>query len=213
MGKRGPRCSICANDKHRVAIELGIVHGISAPVLAQRFSCSKHAITRHKAHLSPAQRAALLSATKPTTIDLAALQVTESEGLLHAVAAQRARLHNLAETAAGFGDIKGAVAAENSIQGNLALVAKLLGQLTTRIDVRHSSVLLTPDYLKLRSVLVQALKPYPQAAQAVSRALFALESDAAKVIEQTAKPPLVIEHQAAPAPPTVPLPPLPAPPC
>ena len=63
MGKSGPRCSICQHEK-RVSIELGIVHGISAPVLAQRFGCSKFSIIRHaRAHLSPAQKAALLSAT------------------------------------------------------------------------------------------------------------------------------------------------------
>ena len=179
------------------------MHGISAPVLAQRFGCSKFSIIRHaRAHLSPAQRAALLSATKPSAIDLPALQASESEGLLHALVAQRARLHQYAEASAGFGDIKGAVAAEGAIQGNLALVAKLLGQLVQRHDVRHSGVLLSPEYLKLRQTLVQALKPFPQAGQAVARALYALESDAAKVIEQVAKPaPVLIEHQPAVPPP------------
>jgi hypothetical protein len=82
------------------------------------------------------------------------------------------------------------------------LVAKLLGQLVQRIDVKQSSILLTPDYLRLRQVLVQALKPYPDAARAVGQALFALESDVAKMIEQAAKPAsLVIEHARLPPPP------------
>src|SRR5690242_7762424 len=100
MGKRGTACTICTHEK-RVSIELGVTHGVSAAVLAQRFGCSKHAILRHaKGHLSPAQRAALLSATKPTAIDLDKLRVTESEGLLHALVGQRARLHGYAEVAA-----------------------------------------------------------------------------------------------------------------
>lgn len=198
MGKSGPRCSICQHEK-RVSIELGVTHGISAAVMAQRFGCSKFSIIRHaRAHLSPAQRAALLSATKPSAIDLQALQVSESEGLLHALVGQRARLHGYAEVAASFGDIKGAISAEGAITTNLSLVGKLIGMLVQRHDVRHSSVLLSPDYLKLRQTLVQALKPFPQAGQAVARALYALESDAAKVIEQAAKPaPVLIEHQPA----------------
>jgi hypothetical protein len=206
MGKRGTRCSICSHDKHRVSIELGIVHGVSASVLAQRFGVSKFAIIRHaKAHLSPVQRAALLSATKPSAIDLEALKISESEGLLHALVTQRARLHQHSELAASLGDIKGAVQAENSIQSNLSLVARLLGQLATHHNVTHTSLLVSPDYLRLRQALVGALRPYPEAGRAVAAALYALESDAAKQITAAAKPPLVIEHQAAPA--TLPPPP------
>jgi hypothetical protein len=172
------------------------VHGVSAPVLAARFECSKFSIIRHaKAHLSPAQRAALLSATKPSAIDLDKLRVTESEGLLHALVGQRARLHSLAETAASFGDTKGAVAAENAIQGNLSLVARLLGQLATHHNVTHTSFLISPDYLRLRQALIAAVRPFPEAARAIAAALFGLESDAAKDITNAAKPePALIEH-------------------
>jgi hypothetical protein len=203
MGKRGTACSICTHEKHRVSIELGVTHGVSAAVLAQRFSVSKFAILRHaKAHLSPAQRAAYLSAARPTPIDLDALRTSESEGLLHQLVAQRARLQQHAELAGQLGDVRGAISAEGAITGNLALVGKLLGQLSTTHHVKHSSVLLTPDYLKLRSTLVQALKPFPQAAQAVARALYAVESDAAKEITDAAKPaPVLIEHAPLPPPP------------
>jgi hypothetical protein len=202
MGKPGTQCTICAHDK-RVSIELGVTHGVSAAVLAQRFAVSKFAILRHaKAHLSPAQRAAYLSAQKPTAIDLEKLRITESEGLLHALVGQRARLHQYAEVSASLGDIKGAIAAENAIQGNLSLVGKLLGTLVQRHDVRHTNLLISPDYLRLRQALVQALRPFPDAARAVGAALYALESDAAKEITAAAKPaPVLIEHVPLPPPP------------
>lgn len=205
MGRSGPQCTICRHEK-RVSIELAIVHGVSAPVLAARFACSKFAIIRHsKAHLSPAQKAALLSATTPSKVDVEALRTSESENILHGLVAQRVRLHSYAERAAEFGNFAGAIAAENSIQHNLALVARLVGQLTQRIDVRHTNLLVSPDWLRLRQTLIAALKPYPDASRAVARAVLEAEAAAATEITAATKPPLVIEHQPAPV--SVPPPP------
>lgn len=205
MGKTGPTCTICAHAA-RHQIELGLVHRVPARALAVRFNVSKDAITRHsKNHLSPVQRAALLAHVKPTEIDLGALRVSESEGLLAQLVSQRARLQSHAELAADLGDVRAAVAAESGITSNLALVGKLLGQLVQRHDVRHTSILVSPDYLKLRHALVDALRPFPEAAVAVGRALHALESEAAVDITaragKAAPAPLLIEHAPLPPPP------------
>ncbi|WP_439925581.1 hypothetical protein [Nitrobacter sp. JJSN] len=216
MGKRGTRCTVCDHD-HRHQIEIGLTHGVAGRVLGDRFGLSKDAILRHaKNHLTPAQRAAILSAQKPAAIDLEALRTAESEGLIASLVAQRARLLVKADFAAEHGDIKGSVAAENAITANLTLVAKLLGQLVQVHDVRHTNLLVSPDYLKLRSTLIAALRPFPEAARAVGAALHQLESDAAVDITAAAgkgraRPePVLIEHEpAAPAPTTI----LPPPPC
>jgi hypothetical protein len=189
--------------------------------LADRFDVSKDAICRHAAnHLSPVQRAAILAQRKPTDIDLDALRTSESEGLLAQLVTQRARLQGHAELAASLGDVRGAVSAESAITGNLALVGKLLGQLVQVHDVRHTSILISADYIRLRTTIVQALRPFPDAAQAVGRALAALEADAARDITaaagKPAKPaPRLIEHEAAPPLPAGParVQPLPPPPC
>src|SRR5262249_43066968 len=97
------------------------------------------------------------------------------------------------------GDIKGAVQAENTIIANLTLVGRLLGTIVQHHQVTHASVLVSPDYLRLRQTLIETLKPFPAAALAVSKALHQLESEAAQDIEQRAndgKRPLVIEHDA-----------------
>jgi hypothetical protein len=185
---------------------------MSGTVLGDRFGLSADAVYRHaRNHLSPVQRAAILAAQHPTTIDLEALRTSESEGLLGSLVAQRARLQQHGDKALELDDIRGCVSVEAAITANLALTGKLLGQLVTRMDVRHSSVLLTPDYLKLRHTLVMALRPFPDAARAVSAALHRLESDAALDITAAAKPgraPAVLEHHAAPAaPPATPKPP------
>lgn len=216
MGRRGTRCTVCDHD-HRHQIEIGLTHGVAARVLGDRFGLSKDAILRHaRNHLTPAQRAAILSAQQPAAIDLEALRTAESEGLIASLVAQRARLLVKADFAAEHGDVKGSVAAENAITANLTLVAKLLGQLVQVHDVRHTNLLVSPDYLKLRSTLIAALRPFPDAARAVGEALHRLESDAALDITAAAgkgrgRPePVLIEHEpTAPAPVTV----LPPPPC
>jgi hypothetical protein len=167
MSKFGRACTVCQN-KNRAQIELGIVHGVSARVLADRFDLGRDAIYRHaKGHLSPAQRAALLAHAKPQPIDLDALKVAESEGLLSQIVHQRARLQQRAEMCAEFGDLAGAIRAEGAITANLTLAARVLGQLINVHDVRHTNILVSPDYLRLRETLLAALRPYPEAARAV----------------------------------------------
>jgi hypothetical protein len=209
MNKPGAKCTVCTSE-HRHKVDIGLVHQVAARVLAERFDLSKDAIHRHAAnHLTPAQRAAILAAQKPLAIDLEALRTSETEGLLAGLVAQRARLQTKAELAMEWGDVKGSVAAEGAMMANYTLVAKLLGQLVQVHDVRHTNLLVSPDYMRLRSALVTALKPFPEAARAVGAALHALESDAARDITAAAakgRAPVLIEHAPAPPPCPVPLP-------
>jgi len=65
------------------------------------------------------------------------------------------------------------------VQGNLELVGRLLQQFTVVHEVKRTSILVSPDYLQLRSVILQALRPFPEAARAVGQALHSLEAEAA----------------------------------
>src|SRR5262249_31024454 len=144
----------------------------------------------------------ILTATAPSKIDLEQLKISESEGLLGSLLAQRARLQQHAEAALECGSVHVAVAAEGKITENLRLVSQLLGQLTQVHEVRHS-VLVSPDYLRLRQVLIETLGPYPDAALAVGQALHQLEAQATKDIEQRArdeKRPLVTRRYGSPTP-------------
>jgi hypothetical protein len=125
------------------------------------------------------------------------LQTSESEGLLTQLVSQRARLQQHSEIATELGDVRSAVACERAITDNLTLVGKLLGQLVQRHEVRSTSILVSPDYLELRAVLVRALQPFPEAAGAVGNALHALESKAAQAITAAAaRRPVLIEAHA-----------------
>src|SRR5262245_40835970 len=167
--------------------------------MARRFGVSPDALYRHRTnHLSPQVRAAMLAQQKPTEIDLEALQASESEGLLAQLVTQRARLQTHSEMATDLGDVRSAVACERAITSNLELVGKLLGQLVQRHEVRSTNLLVSPDYLQLRSVLVSALQPFPAAARAVASALHQLESKAASDSTANAAKgkPLLLEGKA-----------------
>ena len=105
-------------------------------------------IHRHRRkHLSPQHAAALLAAQKPSAVDLQALQTSESEGLLAQLVQQRARLQSFSEMCLEMSDPTGAVRVERVITSNLELVAKLLGQLVQRHEVRSTSILISSDYI------------------------------------------------------------------
>ena len=116
--------------------------------------------------------------------------------MLAQLVTQRARLQQLSELSAELGDVRGAVAVERAVQGNLELVGRLLQQFTVVHETRSTSILISADYLALRSTILRALQPFPEAMRAVAAALHALETQAAAEIAE-AKQPLAIEHKGA----------------
>src|SRR5947209_8173910 len=86
------QCTVCKHDR-RHQIEVALTHGMSRRVIARRFGVGEFAIGRHaRNHLSAAMRAAILTAERPSAVDLEQLQRTEAEGLLSQLVVQRARL-------------------------------------------------------------------------------------------------------------------------
>jgi hypothetical protein len=188
-GLPGSECGICVH-KQRGLIELALVHRLPARVIVQRFpDLTKDIVFRHRRnHMPPQMRAALLTAVNPSEIDLEQLQRSESEGLLGALIGQRARLALLSEMCFEAGELSAAVAVERSITGSLELTSRLLGMIVQRHDVRSTSLLISPDYIQLRSAIVSALRPFPEAARAVGAALAKLETEAAAEIKASKKP-------------------------
>lgn len=199
MGMRGPKpgtqCTVCRHPK-RPLLEMGLVLGTPMRVLGQRFGVSIYALHNHRhKHLTPVQKAAYLVALRPSEVDLEQLERSESEGLLGALVGQRARLQQVVEVAMEMGNLAQCISAEKAITENLSLVAKLLGQLVQHHEVQHTNILITPDYICLRQAIITALRPYPEAAQAVGRGLAELEQGAAETISKR-KAPLVLEGSA-----------------
>jgi hypothetical protein len=179
----------------RAQIERDLALGVPLRRLAKKFGISKDALCRHRKRLPPQLKAAMLAQSLRPEVDLDKLRTTESEGLLANLSAQRARLLLWQDWAASAEQFAIATAISAQIHRNLELVGKYLGEFAQHHVVSNVSVLVSPQYLELRSALLRALQPYPEARRAVAAALHQIESDAAG---RTPQP--VIETTALPAP-------------
>jgi hypothetical protein len=164
-------------------------------VLSKRFGLAGTSLTRHRRnHMPPQLKAAILLATKPSEIDLEELRKREGEGLLASLIAQRARLQMLSELCFQAGELHAAVSVEKALTASLELTSKLVGMLVTRHSVTHSNILISADYVLLRSTIASALRKHPEAARDVAHALAELEAAAAQDMADS-KRPLLLEAQ------------------
>jgi len=189
-GKPGRgNCQICQSP-HRASVDLALAHGIGHDAIGKKYGLSPHSVQRHgRNHLSPQMKAAVQHALHPTAVDLDQLKANEGENLLHHFVVQRARLQRIIELAIDIGDPGAAINGERAITTNLKEVGKLLGLLINVHETRHQSLLMHPDYLKLRETLLSALAPFPDARMAVGRALVGMETQVATEIHLKAVPP------------------------
>jgi len=150
-------CTVCAHSE-RAAVDEALVNGESFRNIAEHFALSVGALKRHKdAHL-PAR----LSKARE------AVDVASADALLEQVRDLQARSLTILATAEKAGDLRTALAAIGQARANLELLAKLVGQLQEGTTV---NVHLSPEWVSLRTLIVQVLGPYPEARQAIAEAL------------------------------------------
>lgn len=139
-------------------IDRALVEGVAFPALVAKYRVSKDALSRHKANHLPAT---LLKAQEVQ-------EVAQADDLLEEVRTLQARALTILDRAESVGDLRTALGAVREARGNLELLAKLVGQLDERPQV---NVLVSPEWLELRTVIVAALEPHPEARGAVLGAL------------------------------------------
>jgi hypothetical protein len=142
-----------------------LVNGKPFRNIAERFGTSASALTRHKAEHIPAAMAQARSAA----------EVAQADGLVDQLVRLRADARRIEEKAEETGDLRTALMGIRELVRILELTAKLVGELDERPQV---NVLVAPEWLAVRSVLLEALRPYPDARQAVAARLAALEPSA-----------------------------------
>jgi hypothetical protein len=168
----------------RAAVERDLALGLPLRRLARKYGLSKDALCRYRKRLPPHLKAALLAQSLRPEVDLEALRVTESEGLLVHLAAQRARLLLWQDACASSEQFQVASAISAQVHRNLELVGKLVGEFAQHHVTTSVSVLLSPQYLELRATLLRALQPYPDARRAVVDAIHRLEAKASQQAPQ-----------------------------
>jgi hypothetical protein len=150
-------CTVCEHPK-RKTIDRELVGGASNRSVASLNDVSEAAVRRHKANHLPAK---LVMAEK-------AAEMVEADNLLDQVGDLQRRALAILDKAEEVGELRTALSAIREARGNLELLAKLLGELDERPVV---NVLLSPEWLELRAVIVGALEPHPEALRAVVGAL------------------------------------------
>lgn len=153
----GRRCSICDHPE-REAVDAALVAGEPYRNIAERFSVSLGAIARHKAdHL-------------PTTLAQAqeAAEIARGDDLLAQVRGLQERTLAILTRAELSGEGRLALSAIAEARRNLELLGKLAGELQQEGTV---NITVAPQWVTLRTVILQALVPYPTARLAVVQAL------------------------------------------
>ena len=152
-------CTAC-NHPQRDSIDLSLLEGGSLRDIARQFSLSKDALSRHKESHLPGQLAKAHEANETvsagTLLDRLREITAETRTVLQA--AKKSKHHELSLKAIA------------RLERQLELEARMLGELqenaTTTINVYS-----TPEWVVLRSTILNALGPFPDAAKAVAGAL------------------------------------------
>jgi hypothetical protein len=97
-----------------------------------------------------------------------AKEVAHADNLLGQVRALQSKTLSILLRAEGAGDLRTALSAVREARGNVELLAKLSGELDERPVV---NVLVSAEWLQLRTTLVAALEPYRDARESVLRAI------------------------------------------
>ena len=151
------RCTICTHTD-RDTINQMLVGGNTFRTIAHHFACSEDALKRHKRDHLPV---ALVSARN-------AQEAVNADGLLDQVRSLQSRAMSILGKAEAAGDLRTALGAIRETRGNLELLAKLLGELQ---DGQTVNVLVMPEWVTIRTTVLLALEPYPDAQQAEVRGL------------------------------------------
>ena len=152
------RCTICSHPE-RTAIDAALVADADPlRTLAERYGVSHTALFRHKeTHL-------LESLTQAQ----AAAQVAQADDLLSQVQDLQRRTLKILKTAEETKALGLALGAIREARNNLELLAKLEGKLREQQTV---NILIAPQWLELRTVILGALVDYPEARLALAQRL------------------------------------------
>lgn len=156
-------CSVC-NHPRRMRIDERIASGISMRRVATEFDLKPDAIRRHRiAHLTPA----LVSLAGHRAGAISALDRLE-----HLYGKAR----DVLDAAEEGGRLTLSLAAIKELRSLVELLARITGELDERPVQQTVNILTSPEWLRVQSAMLDALKPHPAAKVAVAERLMALDA-------------------------------------
>ena len=153
------RCTLC-DHPDRAAVDRALLTS-SYRDIARQFGIKKDATARHKTEHLPELLARAYEAE----------QVAQANDLLREVQALRAKAYRLLMAAEAAGDLRTALLGVREARSCLELLGEMEGKLNRQPQF---SLVVMPEWVRTRTVLLEALRPYPEARQAVADRLVAL---------------------------------------
>jgi len=150
------KCSVCGHIQVK-DIDESLVNGIGLRKIAERYALSTTAIHRHKKHLNRT----LIRAQEILTM-------TQADNLLSQVKILKDKSIDILSKAEEKGDLKACTSAINEARKCLELLGKLAGELQ---DGQTVNVIVSPQWVELRTSILQALEPHTEAKSKVLGAL------------------------------------------
>jgi hypothetical protein len=151
-------CTICAHAQ-REAIDAALVAGQPLRDMSALFRVSEDALARHKTRHLPAALA----------LAQGAQEAAHGDDLLAQVRVLQGKALEILAKAEAAGQLNVALQGVREARGCLELLARLLGELQEAGPTVN--VLVMPEWLTLRTRLLIALDPYPDARLAVAAAM------------------------------------------
>ncbi|MBS3948396.1 MAG: hypothetical protein KGZ57_08870 [Dethiobacter sp.] len=161
------KCGICDHPQVE-EINAALVEGVILRKITENFSVKMTALHRHKQHIP----AGLVKAQE-------AREVAKADTLLQQVANLRDKALSILAKAEQAGDLRTALVGIKEARGCLELLARLQGELQEQTTV---NVLINPQWVNLRAVILAAMEPYPEARLKLAAALEEVESSGGHVL-------------------------------
>lgn len=151
------KCQVCYHPEAK-AIDEAIVNGVSIREIVERYQVSRGSVYRHKnKHLPKA-------IVKAKELE----EIAKADSLLEQAKDLQVRTLAILERHEGKDDVL-ALRAIREARNNLDLIGRVLGELDNSPKV--AVLVNNPDWAMVRSAIVEALEPYPEARGAVISAL------------------------------------------
>lgn len=157
-------CSVCTHEQVE-AINLSLLSGsMSIRRIAEKFGLSVGAVHRHKQHM------------QAQMIQAEPVDVTDTSNIMRQIQELNQRADMLYRSAVQANDRMNTVRALKELRELLILYARLTGELNTQQNVIHQHLHVSPEWASLRSVMLKALQPYPEARAALVAALEGIQA-------------------------------------
>ena len=153
------RCTVC-NHKEIDKINERLIEGATLESLSTAYKVTVAALNRHKnnhlpAHLVKAQEAKEIAAASNLMERVAGLESKADDIYLKAMQAE---------------NLNAAIGAVRELRAVTELIAKLTGELQHQ-TVNNNNIVVMPEWWGIRTAILKALEPYPEARQAVIKAV------------------------------------------